>query len=236
MHGATGPLGQEIAQLLVMSVVVAWMAWLWTEEEVFEDFHKYFGRRKQKTRHRLTNLINNYPPPYDGTKSWGAMLGAYISTWVSMIQTWFAHKFWFMMGCPTCFLHYPAITFILLRGDHLVDKGWIGVIYAWMFVGFSADFEIAMMTIIKTTKKLEASTERAISAGAVLLEQKIKNPSEIGPISVQSRRGSVAIGSPTDNFPNLPQNVPMEVNIPVPRQFNAIPSARTIILPGDNRQ
>lgn len=198
-------LGVQLGELAAVAVVCAFAAEFWTSGEVFADIQRSAMRRREASLLGLGQRRNNHPPRYK--RSIPHTFKLYLTSCYYIVHHWIAHKFWVLMTDRTCFLLIPVAICILTQGHHLIVSTWPGLIYAWMFTVYTAEFEIVLFALLTNAQLLETSTQRAITAGAKLLEQKLDAPHDhIGPITVQSRRGGVSIGGVGENYPNWPMN------------------------------
>jgi hypothetical protein len=195
----------SIGELAVVACVCAWVTHMWTESEVCDGMVSYCKKKRDEAHAWLILALSEYPPPANGP--FESLVVKHVCAWGKITHRWCREKIWCLLVCQTFFLHVPTILCVLVMKHRLIFDSFGGGVYAWLFLTFTADVELRLGRMLANAEILETSTQRAIAAGAKLLEQKVEHPNDfVGPIAVQSRRGGVSIGGPSENFPNWPMN------------------------------
>jgi hypothetical protein len=212
------PLGEQLSHLAIIATASAWIAWMWTHEEIFKDIQHFLTRtmkhhhaclkrdvksynlarweaREARKKAKAAKNNNNPAPPPSKDKEPPPP-----DIW-HVLRHWAIYKACFGLTCQTCVVHYPALLFITAGHYRILDPGWMGFIYAWMTAAFAGDGFLWTLEVMKKFVQIEDKGAKAVEYGTRLLQLKVEGNNSNGHTTT-----TVSMPMQRQSMPNLGDN------------------------------
>jgi hypothetical protein len=133
----------QIYWAVVLSIVVASVAWTVTQEEIFSEWRDEFKKRSETSKNIFVRkFFYVWTREYCEKKS---------ETCKSLLQ----RKFFYVFTCEYCFSHWVTILILLLTGFRLVIDDWRGYILAFFALPWLANQWISIYRRLRVGIKHE---------------------------------------------------------------------------------
>lgn len=124
--------------IVLLGFACAWMAWVWTKEELF----RFVQTPLQKLKISADNRLGQYGPSF----KWQAV-----------------RKITIGLTGEGCFAHYPSIFFVTLFGYKMLRNDITGWFLAWVTTAFVANICLTAYSIMRRFVHIEGKVDKAMN-------------------------------------------------------------------------